>query len=557
MRLYVNDVAVRDGFQIEKAFIPTATKVEVINQLVSHRAAQDRGRPRSSRPRRFPRWPTRNEVLAAIDRVPGVVYVALVPNIRGVQNAAAAARRPDEVNGVVSASETHNRANINRTHEQSLAELPTMVRIAHEAGMKITMSLSTTFGCPFEGHVHEDVVLRLRRSASATSASTASRFGDTTGMANPRQVRELMAQGARALSAARTSSTTRCISTTRAAWAWPTSSPASRPACAPSTAAVSGLGGCPFAPGATGNICTEDMVNMLEDMGYDTRIDLAKLLAVARRIPAVVGHDVPGQVMKAGPDARAARRARGSRGHEGGRRLAAPLHPRRGPAVARRRLLRASVRWRRTSFARSPADLGAAFSYKGVTPATALGPLGFDIGLEVTETRIENSALFARAGAGQPIAPGDPEAARAQGACSAGSTSAPSSPRSTDIDARLLGVDAALHARGRWPRRARDRVARLGHEGQRARRRSRCATAALDLMVSKRFTALTPYAGAGMVRIKSSAAGTGLAEESSRPGHASSAALNLNLLLAEPGFRGREDGRQRIAFRQARLAVLT
>ena len=88
-----------------------------------------------------------------------MVYVALVPNVRGVQNAAATARKPDEVNGVISASETHNRANINRTHEQSLAELPTMVKVAHEAGMKITMSLSTTFGCPFEGHVHEDVVL--------------------------------------------------------------------------------------------------------------------------------------------------------------------------------------------------------------------------------------------------------------------------------------------------------------------------------------------------------------------------------------------------------------
>src|SRR4051812_17174303 len=144
MRIYVNDVAVRDGFQIEKSFVPTATKVEVVNQL-SRTGLHKIEVTSFVSPKAVPALADANEVLAAIDRVPGVVYVALVPNLRGVHNAAATPRKPDEVNAVISASETHNRANINRTHEQSLAELDGMVKAAHAAGIRITMSLSTTF----------------------------------------------------------------------------------------------------------------------------------------------------------------------------------------------------------------------------------------------------------------------------------------------------------------------------------------------------------------------------------------------------------------------------
>jgi hydroxymethylglutaryl-CoA lyase len=227
-----------------------------------------------------------------------VIYVALVPNLRGVQNAAASPRKPDEVNGVLSASETHNRANINRTHEQSIAELPGMVRAAHEAGMKITMSLSTTFGCPFEGHVHEDVVLDFVGRFRALGFDGIS-LADTTGMANPRQVRELAQKVLERFPPPDETYYTLHFHNTRGMGL--ANVVAGIAAGVRSfDGSVSGLGGCPFAPGATGNICTEDMVNMLEDMGHDTRVDLAKLLAVARRIPAVVGHEVPGQVMKAG-----------------------------------------------------------------------------------------------------------------------------------------------------------------------------------------------------------------------------------------------------------------
>jgi hydroxymethylglutaryl-CoA lyase len=297
MRIYVNDVAVRDGFQIEKAFIPTDTKVEVVNQLARTGLHKIEVTSFVS-PKAVPALADANDVLARIERVPGVVYEALVPTIRGVQTAAAAPRKPDEVNGVVSASETHNRANINRTHADSLAELPTMVRIAHDAGLKITMSLSTTFGCPFEGRVHEDVVFEFVERFRELGFDGIS-LADTTGMANPRQVRELTAAVLERFPPPDETYYTLHFHNTRGMGL--ANVVAGIEAGVRSfDGSVSGLGGCPFAPGATGNICTEDMVNMLEDMGYDTRVDLARLLAVARRIPAVVGHETPGQVMKAG-----------------------------------------------------------------------------------------------------------------------------------------------------------------------------------------------------------------------------------------------------------------
>ena len=297
MRLYINDVAVRDGFQIEKRFIPTATKVEVVNQL-SRTGLHKIEVTSFVSSKAVPAMADADAVLAGIERVPGVVYVALVPNIRGAQNAAACARRPDEVNGVVSASETHNVANINRTHEQSLAEMGTMVKVAHDAGMKITMSLSTTFGCPFEGHVLEDVVLRFVETFRNLGFDGIS-LADTTGMANPRQVRSLTEKVLKAFPAPDETYYTLHFHNTRG-MGLANVVAGIEAGIRSFDGSLAGLGGCPFAPGATGNICTEDMVNMLEDMGYDTRVDLAKLLAVARRVPEVVGHDVPGQVMKAG-----------------------------------------------------------------------------------------------------------------------------------------------------------------------------------------------------------------------------------------------------------------
>jgi len=297
MRIYVNDVAVRDGFQIERRFIPTAVKVEVINQL-SRTGLHKIEATSFVSPKAVPALADARDVLMQIDRVPGVAYVALVPNLRGVRDAADCPARPDEVNGVVSASETHNRANINRTHEQSLSEMPAMVRAAHDAGMKITMSLSTSFGCPFEGRVHEDVVYEFVERFRELAFDGIS-LADTTGMANPKQVRELAARVLERFPPPDDTYYTLHFHNTRG-MGLANVVAGIEAGIRSFDGSVSGLGGCPFAPGATGNICTEDMVNMLEDMGYDTRVDLAKLLAVARRIPVIVEHDVPGQVMKAG-----------------------------------------------------------------------------------------------------------------------------------------------------------------------------------------------------------------------------------------------------------------
>jgi hydroxymethylglutaryl-CoA lyase len=282
---------------MEKIFVPTAMKIGLVDEL--SRTGLHRIEVTSFvSPRAIPALADANEVLAGIERVPGVLYVALVPNIRGAQDAAATAKRPDEVNGVLSASESHNRANINRTHAQSLAEIPAMVRIAHEAGIRMTMSLSTAFGCPFEGRVSEDAVLRLVEAFHAAGVDGIS-LADTTGMANPRQVEELTARVLDRFPVKDERFYTLHFHNTRGMGL--ANVIAGIEAGARSfDGSVSGLGGCPFAPGASGNICTEDLVNMLADMGYDTGVDLDRLIAAARRVSGIVGHDTPGQVAKAG-----------------------------------------------------------------------------------------------------------------------------------------------------------------------------------------------------------------------------------------------------------------
>jgi hydroxymethylglutaryl-CoA lyase len=198
----------------------------------------------------------------------------------------------------MSASETHNRANINRTHGQSLAELQAMVRVAHEAGLRMTMSLSTTFGCPFEGRVSEDAVLRFVEAFIAAGVDGVS-LADTTGMANPRQVEELTARVLKRCPAPNATFYTLHFHNTRG-MGLANVLAGIRAGVRSFDGSVSGLGGCPFAPGATGNVCTEDMVNMLSDMGFETGVDLDRLVAAARRMPGIVGHDTPGQVAKAG-----------------------------------------------------------------------------------------------------------------------------------------------------------------------------------------------------------------------------------------------------------------
>jgi hydroxymethylglutaryl-CoA lyase len=293
-RVYVNDVAVRDGFQIEKDFVPTETKVGMIDALSETGLAKVEVASFVN-PKLVPNMRDGEQVLAQIRRKPGVLYSAIALNLKGVERAAALAARPDEINVVMSVSETHNRANANRTHAQSLAEYSEVVKIARSAGMRVNGALSTSFGCPFEGRVAEERVIEFAQRFFDMGFDGVS-LADTTGMANPKQVESLAGKVVKRFPR---SEITLHFHNTRG-MGLANVMAGLNAGVSHYDGSIAGLGGCPFAPGATGNICTEDLVNMLEDMGYDTGIDLDKLLACARRIPDIVHHDVPGQVMKSG-----------------------------------------------------------------------------------------------------------------------------------------------------------------------------------------------------------------------------------------------------------------
>jgi hydroxymethylglutaryl-CoA lyase len=296
-RIYINDVGVRDGFQIEKNFIPTETKIAFIDQLSRTGLAKIEATS-FVHPKFVPNMADAETVLANIQRVAGVTYSALTPNIKGMERAIACHQSGatiDEMNLFMSASETHNMANVKRTTAQSLADFAVMVPMAKTVGIRMNGTVSTSFGCPFEGAVAEARVMEFAEKYLAIGFDGLT-FADTTGMANPRQVERMMREAVKRFPG--TEITLHFHNTRGMGLANVVAGIAA--GVVHYDASIAGLGGCPFAPGATGNICTEDLVNMLQDMGFDTGIDLDKLLAASVKIPAIVGHDVPGQVMKAG-----------------------------------------------------------------------------------------------------------------------------------------------------------------------------------------------------------------------------------------------------------------
>lgn len=294
MRIFVNDVAVRDGFQIEKTLIPTATKIAMVDALSETGLAKIEVASYVN-PKLVPNMADGDEVLAGIKRKPGVLYTAIALNLKGVERAVAAKARADEINVVMSASETHNRANANRTHAQSLAEFAEVVKIAKPVGMLVNGAISTSFGCPFEGRISEEVVIGFVGKYLELGFDGVS-LADTTGMANPRQVASLAGRVVKTFPGAEITlhfHNTRSMGLANVMAGIDAG-------VVHYDGSIAGLGGCPFAPGATGNICTEDMVNMLHDQGFETGVDLDKLIACAKQIEQIVGHPVPGQVMKAG-----------------------------------------------------------------------------------------------------------------------------------------------------------------------------------------------------------------------------------------------------------------
>ena len=295
-RLYIQEVAVRDGFQIEPRFIPTDQKIALVNRLSRTGLAKIEVTSFVS-PRAIPALADAEKVMAGIDRVPGVIYAALVPNARGCERALACS--VDEINLVMSASESHGLANLRMTPEQSLASFAEIMKLVAGSKASVNVALSTAFGCPFDGEVPVARVLGFVERYRDLGIARVS-LCDTTGMANPAQVAELCkAVRARVPSIQITAHfhNTRGMGLANALAALDAGIERF-------DASLGGLGGCPFALGATGNVCTEDLVHMFTAMGYDTGVDLSMLLAIARDLPAIVGHDVPGQVMKAGPSDR-------------------------------------------------------------------------------------------------------------------------------------------------------------------------------------------------------------------------------------------------------------
>jgi len=289
--IYFNEVVTRDGFQIEPEFIPTDVKVSLIDALSLCGYAKIEVTSFTSA-KSIPMLRDAEEVMGRIRRVPGVEYTVLVPNVRGAERAMES--KADELNLVMSTSETHNLANLRMPRERSFAALKDVVALAN-GKVPINVSLSACFGCPMEGVVPpQEVIAWADRFADLGVRGLT--ICDTTGMAHPDQVSRLC----EALMARYpTLQLTLHFHNTRG-MGLANVMAAAKQGIDRFDGSLGGLGGCPYAPGASGNICSEDAIHMLQAMGYDTGIDLVALLAVARQLPKVVGHEVPGQVAKAG-----------------------------------------------------------------------------------------------------------------------------------------------------------------------------------------------------------------------------------------------------------------
>ena len=294
-RVFIHEVAPRDGLQIEACFVPTARKIALIDELSRTGLAKIEATSFSS-PKSIPSLADAQEVMASITRVPGVEYAVLVPNARGCERALA--QHVDEINLVLSASDSHGRANLRMTADESLSHFPAMLKLAHGKA-EINVSFSTAFGCPFEGEVPAARLFDLITTIAGLGIGRIT-LCDTTGMANPLQVERIFAQALRAWPEIRFTAhfhDTRGMGLANALAAL-------RVGVVHFDASLGGLGGCPFAPGASGNICTEDLVHMFQAMGIATGVDLAGLLRAAASLPGLLAHDVPSHLLKAGPSTR-------------------------------------------------------------------------------------------------------------------------------------------------------------------------------------------------------------------------------------------------------------
>ena len=291
-RIYMQEVGPRDGLQAEEAFVATEDKIALVNALSDAGLAKIEVTAFVS-PKAIPALRDAEIVLREIARRPGVVYSALVPNVRGAERAIES--KADELNLVMSASESHNLSNLRMLRSQSFTALSEVAATA-KGQAAINVSLSCAFGCPMEGDVPESVVLEWCDRYVNEMGAHGVTLCDTTGMAYPTQVASLTRTFRERWPATELTlhfHNTRGMGLANVLAA--IDAGADR-----FDASIGGIGGCPYAPGASGNVCSEEIVHALELMSYDTGVDVEKLVAAAKRLPALIGHDIPSQIVKAG-----------------------------------------------------------------------------------------------------------------------------------------------------------------------------------------------------------------------------------------------------------------
>jgi hydroxymethylglutaryl-CoA lyase len=292
----IREVGPRDGFQNEPEVIATEQKVELIDALA--RSGLRRLEVTSFvRADVIPQLADAGEVLDAIDVPAGVSVSVLVPNERGLDAALEHRSKIDEINVFLSASETHNRKNVNRSTGESLAGLESVLGRARAAGLRCEAVISTSFGCPYEGQVPAERVLSIAARLRDAGAEEIG-FGDTTGMANPLQVRGFFADATASLGAG--VELTAHFHNTRGQGLANVLA-ALETGVGSFESSFGELGGCPVPAGATGNIATEDLVSMLHEMGIETGVDLPALLACARRVQEILGRPLGSHTLVAGP----------------------------------------------------------------------------------------------------------------------------------------------------------------------------------------------------------------------------------------------------------------
>lgn len=295
-RVVIREVGPRDGLQNEPEILSTDAKVAMIDALART------GLPRIEltsfvRPDVIPQLSDAAEVLARVDVPASVARSVLIPNERGLEKALEQRSRFDEINGFLSASESHNRANVNRPVAESLAGLERVFATARAEGLRCEGVISVAFGCPYEGRVDPARVFDLAGALAAAGAEEVA-FGDTTGMANPRQVGEFFV-AARAALGDGVQLTAHFHNTRGQGLANVLA--ALEAGCASFESSVGELGGCPVPKGATGNVATEDVVSMLHEMGVQTGVDLPALLDVARTMQERLGRPLGSHTLVAGP----------------------------------------------------------------------------------------------------------------------------------------------------------------------------------------------------------------------------------------------------------------